>query len=268
MTAVVGDGTSSIHIDSAATAGQAWTSRFAGQALQSAFDPDLVTLFDQQAQGALGELTVADGTSLAVTLDGQDATPWNTSLTGSFGFADFQISATTALRVARPVAIAEIPGGPGNTLDVIVRVRQDGVDDLAITFYQVDDLNGTVDNLLPGDPGYAAAALSSANVYQLATGGSLLAGNGYGNYGQDALLGVSGGDIIAMVLQNQTTGDTFWGFASGNETVNGMTIGHLWNYGLNTWGFEDQFGGADLDYNDLVVQLDFTSAAGQGWLVP
>ena len=51
-----------------------------------------------------------------------------------------------------------------------------------------------------------------------------------------------------------------------NEIVNGAPVGHLWNYGLNTWGWEDTYGGGDRDYNDMVVQLDFTSASGHGWI--
>ena len=43
-------------------------------------------------------------------------------------------------------------------------------------------------------------------------------------------------------------------------------VGHLWNYGLNTWGWEDTYGGGDHDYNDLIVGIDFTSTAGHGWL--
>jgi hypothetical protein len=50
--------------------------------------------------------------------------------------------------------------------------------------------------------------------------------------------------------------------------VNGQPIGHLWSYGLNTWGWEDMFGGGDRDFNDLIVQLDFTSSSGHNWLVP
>jgi hypothetical protein len=41
----------------------------------------------------------------------------------------------------------------------------------------------------------------------------------------------------------------------------------MWNYGLNTVGWEDLYGGGDRDFNDLVVQLDFTSATGHDWLV-
>ena len=57
----------------------------------------------------------------------------------------------------------------------------------------------------------------------------------------------------------------FFGFAEANEIVNGQHVGHLWNYGLNTWGFEDTWGGGDHDFNDLVIQVDFTSASGHGW---
>ena len=70
-----------------------------------------------------------------------------------------------------------------------------------------------------------------------------------------------------MVLANQTSSDTFWAFSQANEQVNGQPVGHLWNYGLNAWGWEDLPGGGDQDYNDLVVQIDFVSSAGHGWLV-
>ncbi len=49
--------------------------------------------------------------------------------------------------------------------------------------------------------------------------------------------------------------------------MNGEQVTHLWSYGNNTYGFEDLYGGGDRDYNDLVVQLDFTSTAGSGLLV-
>jgi len=55
--------------------------------------------------------------------------------------------------------------------------------------------------------------------------------------------------------------------SQANEQVEGAGVGHLWNYGANTWGWEDLHGGGDRDFNDLIVQLDFTSASGHGWLV-
>jgi hypothetical protein len=69
-----------------------------------------------------------------------------------------------------------------------------------------------------------------------------------------------------MQLTNLTSGTVYWAFSQANEKVDGRPVGHLWNYGLNTWGWEDTAGGGDRDYNDLVVGLDFTSAYGRGWL--
>ncbi len=120
----------------------------------------------------------------------------------------------------------------------------------------------------PGEAGYAALAQDRA--YEMSGGGTALHGPGFGQFVQSALKEVDQGDIIAMILTNAPTGGTahtYYAFAAANETVDGQQVAHLWNYGLNTWGWEDLYGGGDLDYNDLVVQLDFTSAAGSGVLI-
>ncbi len=71
-----------------------------------------------------------------------------------------------------------------------------------------------------------------------------------------------------MQLTNVTNGDTFWAFSQANEVVGGEHVAHLWNYGANTWGWEDLAGGGDRDFNDLIVQLDFTSTAAKACSSP
>jgi hypothetical protein len=161
------------------------------------------------------------------------------------------------------VAIAETADGASDQT-AIVRLRQDGQDTLSITFYRVDDLNGTINGLHPGDAGYQAALQSRA--YQAASGGTSIGGPGYGNYEQTTLSHVNAGDLVAIQLTNNSSGNSYLGFAQANEVVNGQHVAHLWNYGLNTWGWEDTYGGGDHDYNDLVVGIDFTSTSGHGWL--
>ncbi|MGE3652449.1 MAG: DUF4114 domain-containing protein, partial [Reyranellaceae bacterium] len=129
----------------------------------------------------------------------------------------------------------------------------------------VDDYTGTIDGRRPDQAGYEA--LAAGRAYQLGSGGTSLGGPGYGNFEQTGLLNVDAGDLIAMKLVNNTTGNTYWAFAHANEMAAGHHVGHLWNYGFNTWGWEDTHGGGDRDFNDLVVQLDFTSTSGHGWLV-
>lgn len=256
-------GSGDFDYTSGASATYAWTSRLAMQSLNPDFDSALVTLFDKQGQGAEVQRYVAAGQALDVLIDGVGAQAIQAGLTSSFGFADF-MSSDGVVRVARPVAVAETAGGADDQ-QAVVRVRQNGQDSLSITFYKVDDYAGTINGLQPGQAGYAAAA--QANAYQLAGGATSLAGPGYGNYGQAMLQDVDAGDFVAMTLVNQSSGNTYWAFSQANEAVNGESVGHIWNYGLNTWGWEDQRGGGDHDFNDLVVQLDFTSASGSGWLV-
>ena len=202
------------------------------------------------------------GDALAVSIDGGGAQAMQGTLSSAFGFADFT-NIDGDVRVARPVAVAETAGGHDDQL-AIVRIRQNGEDSLSLTLYRVDDLNGAIGGLHPGDAGYDAAL--HARAYHTTNGDTSIRGPGYGDFTQVELQHVNAGDLVAMQLTNNTTGDTYSAFAQANEVVDGQHVGHLWSYGLNTWGWEDTKGGGDRDFNDLVVGLDFTSAAGHGWL--
>ena len=103
---------------------------------------------------------------------------------------------------------------------------------------------------------------SACRAYGLQSGGSLLLGPGYGFFEKTAITNVNAGDKIAMTLTNLSTGDVWYAFSHANSDGRG----HIVNYGHNTWGWEDTRGGGDHDFNDLVVQLDFTSNYGNGWL--
>ncbi|MFN4015252.1 MAG: DUF4114 domain-containing protein [Reyranella sp.] len=252
-------GASSLQYSSGASAGFAWTSGFAQQALQAHFDPALVLMFDKQSQGAVFQSSAASGASLAVDINTDDASAIQGTLTTDFGFADF-MSESGVVRVARAVTVAETVDGLDDQA-ALVRVRQGGMDAVAVSFYRVDDYSGTIGASAPGSAGYAAAA--QARMYELASGGTSLGGPGYGGYREDQLLDVDSGDLIAMMLINGSSGSTYWAFSQSNPDGQG----HLWNYGLNTWGWEDLFGGGDRDYNDLLVQLDFTSLHGNALLV-
>ena len=258
-------GSDALNVSTAAHESYAWTSQFAQQSLQSDFDSAIIALFDGQSQGALVQDTVAAGEALSIGFNGAATTAAQANLSSSFGFADFYSDSANFVRVAQSVAVAETANG-ADDVNVVVRVRQSAGATLSLKFYNVDDYNGTIGGLAPGDDGYAAAA--DARAYSLqAAGGTSLAGPGCGNFAQDQLVGVDAGQYIAMELVNVTTGNTFWAFSQANEVVGGEHIAHLWNYGANTWGWEDMLGGGDRDFNDLVVQLDFTSTAGQGLLV-
>ncbi|MEP9366546.1 DUF4114 domain-containing protein [Xanthobacter sp. VNH20] len=239
----------------------AWTSRLAQQSLQSDFDPDLVRAFDGIAQATPGSIHAANGAALSASSGGDALALYQAALTSAFGFASFGTQDGT-VTLARPVAVADTAGG-ANSQEVVVRVRQNGADDTHLTLYKVDDLSGDIGGLAPGSAGYADAA--QARAYHTVDGHTAIDSPGWGNYAQTEITGVNAGDIIAMKLTNGA--NTFWAFAQANEQAGGAGVTHLWSYGLNTWGWEDLAGGGDHDFNDLIVQLDFTSTSGDGWLI-
>jgi hypothetical protein len=265
-TVTVTSGSHEQQVTSKATAPFAWTALLAQQSLQEDFDPSLVRLFDGHQQGALMQVQGVDDTPFAVKINGAATATPQIILTNDFGFVDF--AATTGqgtVHVAREVATAETAGGHDDQL-AVVRIRQNGIDEVSVTLFRVDDLDGTIGGIKPGEALYATAAETRA--YQTTEGGSAIFGSGYGNYTQAILTDVDAGDLIAIKLTDHTTGHDYWSFAQANEVDgSGSHVGHAWNYGLNTWGFEDQYGGGDRDFNDVIVGLDFTSASGHGWTV-
>lgn len=240
----------------------AWTAALAQQSVQADFSPQLLELFDHQSQGMLYQTSLADGEGIGLTIDGAAALPWQVGLTADFGFASFVSADGAVVEVARPVAVATTAGAADDQ-DAVVRVRQLGENKSSVMFYQVDDLDGAINGIHPGDPFYGLAARLRA--YHLEAGGVRLNGPGYGQYEEAQITGVDAGDYVAMSIRSR--GHTYYAFSDANERVGGGHVGHIWSYGLNTWGWEDGFRGGDQDYNDLIVQLDFTSTSGTGILV-
>ncbi len=255
--------TAGLNLTAAAPQSLAWTAAMAQKALEADMSAELIGLFDGQAQGSLASLSLSAGQVVSLQANGSTLNLFQQDYTSPNGFVQFG-DAGAMVTMARPVAVAETAMG-ANDVEAVVRLRQMGMDATSLTIYRVDDLTGAIGGLRPGDAGYATAAASRA--YEVVGGGTSIAGPGFGHYGSALIKGVDDGDFLAMVMTNVSKGTQLWGFSAANPRVDGVAPEQVWNYGLNTWGFEDGLGGADRDYNDLIVQLDFTSTAGSGWLL-
>lgn len=243
------------------SSGIAWDARLAEKVMQADFSADLVRLLDGASHATPGTMQVAAGQSVGMSINNSQTGLYQAALTNDYGFVNWGSSGGT-VTVARPVIVAETPLGQDD-VNAVVRIRQNGVYDQKLTLYRVDDLSGNIGSLAPGEAGYAAAAAGRA--YSTVGGATVINGPGYGQYGETQIVDVDNGDIIAFSLT--ANGQTYWGFSSGNEVVNGQPVTHLWSYGAGTFGFEDMYGGGDQDFNDLLVQLDLMSPAGSGLLV-
>ena len=259
-TVVQVDGTSAV--DMAANDHLAWTSRLAGQVVQGdIFDSALVTLLDRATKSVPYEITVQAGDTLGVSAGGAALALYQEALTNEYGFIHFG-DATGGITLARPVAVAQladIPGAPADQ-NAILRIRQNGSDEAQLEVYRVDDLNGTImvngNAVTPGQSGYLSAA--AGRDYQLQGGGTVIDGPGWGHFKQIEIMGVNQGDYVALKYTNVTTNDVYWAFSQGN--AGGVTA--IYSYGLNTWGYDDRPVYGDHDYQDIVVQIDFTSTSG------
>ncbi|MGI4957450.1 MAG: DUF4114 domain-containing protein, partial [Janthinobacterium lividum] len=239
----------------------AWNDQLAGQSIQSGFSTDLVDRFDGASQDRVGEVHLAANAPVTIDIDGTTATASRSALTSPYGFVDYAVANGDSVTLARPVAIAQTTLGSDDQ-DATVRLRDNGADPHTMTFYRVDSLDGTVNGIAPGQIGYAAAAFSRA---YLTTGGASEIATPAKDAQRDVTLtGINARDIIAAEMTDN--GHQFWGFVNQNETVpTGGGIDHVYNYGMNTFGFEDTTGGGDRDYNDTVFQFDFTSKPAHGY---
>lgn len=158
--------------------------------------------------------------------------------------------------------------------DVTVTLGAGGVQAIAdfdnlVGLYLVDNAEGAVDGLTPGDEGYAAAALARAVDDFLLRGGSegnttaeeLGSVNLSGNGIYAPFIIVNGGDrSVADFLDdnpNNEAGDdlsdsvAYFPYIAANPDG----VDHLRLLGDNTFGFEDLPGGGDRDFNDFVFEV-------------
>jgi hypothetical protein len=149
--------------------------------------------------------------------------------------------------------------GLTGTLKADIKTKSSAAYTNNIGFYVVEDSIGTIKlaggkTIKPGEIGYAAEAIKSA---------ILQVGKTDTKIGQD----LAGGKIYAPVVVAQ---GSFSDFLATNPTnIGGGSINAYVNYvlgnsdkqdhfrllGDNTFGVEDQYGGGDRDFNDLVVNV-------------
>jgi|GEM_PF-922250 len=113
-------------------------------------------------------------------------------------------------------------------------------------FYVVDDASGSIGGITPDSPIYAALAVSrQVDLTQGLPGGALL-----------APFIIADGTAQEFLSSNPTNQQgqlpqAYFSFLGANPDG----VDHLVRLGDNAFGFED---GTDFDYNDLIVQVDFT----------
>lgn len=144
----------------------------------------------------------------------------------------------------------------GERVNATFSVYREANNDNTVGFYEIDEITGEIDDLLPSERGYADALLQ-----RRVTGLGLAVGDK-----QTATTNITleSGKLYAPFLLVNQTPDSFNGdlaslyipFAAGNSD----RISHIRLLSENTFGFEDIYGGGDFDFNDLIVRATFSIA--------
>jgi hypothetical protein len=130
-----------------------------------------------------------------------------------------------------------------------------------VYFYRISDTNGTIDGLAPGQEGYAEAAIRNrvdnialqvGNQSENTENGSL---NGGFLYAPIIIANGSAENFLNQNPDNLAGQDIQAYFVFGE--ANSDRADHIRLLGSNTFGFEDLPNGGDLDYNDIIVEVNF-----------
>lgn len=157
----------------------------------------------------------------------------------------------------RPIDLLDSRGlAAETTLTVSGSLSRSAAYASTLQFYAVLDAGGSVRDpisgqlLKPSDRGYQQAALSAANLLST-TGSSLSAADG------DVTafsFQISGGQLFAPVLTVTDTQQAYFSYAAANAD----RVSHFNGIGANAYGIEDQAGGGDRDYDDLILRYAFS----------
>ena len=203
------------------------------------------------------------GTAIHDTTSGQTIDAYQDP-DGRRFYASFVASTDQATDLPRgredlnPVDLIDTTSLPaGASVTVSGSISRSAADDLTLLFYMVTGEDGGVLDpisgvtLLPGDPGYAAAARSTAN--RLSTSGSTLqpADQAIESFAFEA----EAGRLYAPMLINATQREEYFAFAAANR--DGQQ--HFNGVGANGWGIEDLVGLGHADYDDMIARFTVAS---------
>lgn len=130
-----------------------------------------------------------------------------------------------------------------------------------VYFYRIDDENGTIDGLAPGQTGYAEAAIrnrvENPGLQVSNEGMNVQSGSFAGGFLYAPVIVVNGtvNDFLNLNPNNFVGSEVQAYFVFGD--ANSDRADHIRLLGNNTFGFEDLPNLGDLDYNDIVIEAAF-----------
>jgi uncharacterized protein YkwD len=196
--------------------------------------------------GTLSNLVLGDSSLLPMTGFGDK---FNLAWTGTSSNVLLQAeisnqASTVGTALQNKLDLLDLTNKAGTAVSAIFTVESDAYYHNRVGFYAVDDaLTGRVGTLLPGDAGYAQAAIGRAVAALDSVSGNVVTNS----------QNLVGGTILAPYI-TANGGDTYFAYIGANTDK----VDHIKLLGDNRFGFEDLAGGGDRDYNDVVLGVKFS----------
>ncbi|MEQ9235057.1 DUF4347 domain-containing protein [Coleofasciculus sp. E2-BRE-01] len=155
-----------------------------------------------------------------------------------------------------------VPGELGEMRSLILNwMAQDNPINHELGLFLFDHPNGRIGNLFPGDPGYAAAALSQPNRQVIVAPGETGNGQRTLNVESDRVLGwylIQNGTTEQFLRENPDNllGNSPLAFFS-LIAANPNAIDNFWRLSPNEFAWEDLTNDSDIDFNDVMIGIQF-----------
>jgi hypothetical protein len=155
-----------------------------------------------------------------------------------------------------------VPGDLGEMRSLILNwMAQDNPINHELGLFLFDQPNGRIGNLFPGDPGYAAAALSQPNRQVIVAPGETGNGQRTLNVESDRILGwylIQNGTTEQFLRENPDNllGNSPLAFFS-LIAANPNGIDNFWRLSPNEFAWEDLTNDSDIDFNDVMIGIQF-----------
>jgi uncharacterized protein YkwD len=193
--------------------------------------------------GRVNNVVLGDSSLLPITAIGDKLNlAWNGASSNVLLQAELSNQTVVGTALQAKADLVDLSNQVG-TIAATFTVQSDAAYRNRVGFYTVDDaLTGRVGSLLPGDAGYAQAAITRSVTSLNSISGTVVANN----------QNLTGGTILApYIIANGL--ETYFAYIGANSDK----IDHIKLLGDNRFGFEDLVGGGDRDYNDVVLGVKF-----------
>jgi cyclophilin family peptidyl-prolyl cis-trans isomerase len=199
---------------------------------------------------------------------------WNDQTGGMLAPTTFNAAIFTAHSLGQGNPVTQVfdnralttPGPAGSTVATTFKFGDGSLAAFNNEFgvFKVDNARGLIGDLLPGDPGYAAAALAASNRQVVFSQNQ--------DPGAKRTLTLDGGSFYGFYLIQNSNWSTWRALNPGNSLAGGPlalfsflpanpdAFDHMRLLGDHRMAFEDMTFGGDQDFDDLMVGINFGAA--------